>query len=185
MSRKVQIVLLCEDTQQEAFTRRFLTEMGWSTHRLRIEKAPAGAGSAVQFVRDRFPQELKAYRMKLGAVGQCLLVMVDGDRQGVESREAELDRACKAKGVSTRQPEERVAVFVPTWRIETWLAYLDGATVDEARSDYPRMGRPRDCQQQVEVLAAMCRKDQLRQPAPPSLIAACDEYNHRLASHTP
>ena len=30
MKRKVQLVLLCEDQQQEAFLRRFLQGTGWS-----------------------------------------------------------------------------------------------------------------------------------------------------------
>ena len=44
MSRSVQLVLLCEDSQHETFVRRFLDRAGWST-RLRW-KAPKGQGSA-------------------------------------------------------------------------------------------------------------------------------------------
>jgi hypothetical protein len=62
MSRGVQWVLLCEDRQQEVFVRRFFKKAGWSTQRLRVEFAPPGRGSAVQFVRERFPKELSAYR---------------------------------------------------------------------------------------------------------------------------
>ena len=69
MSRRVRIVVLCEDKQQEVFIRRFLIAMGWCKHRMRFEKAPAGRGAAEQFVRTRFPRELKAYRSKQGVSG--------------------------------------------------------------------------------------------------------------------
>ncbi len=64
MSRRVQIVLLCEDTQHEACLRRFLSAMGWETRTMRVEKAPGGRGSADQFVRREFRRELKAHRTR-------------------------------------------------------------------------------------------------------------------------
>ena len=57
MSRRVQIVLLCEDQQQQAFMRRFLVRTGWETRNIRVEMAPRGRCSA-EFVRNRFPKEL-------------------------------------------------------------------------------------------------------------------------------
>lgn len=180
MSRNVQIVLLCEDTQQETFVRRFLAGSGWSTRRVRVEMAPPARGSAEQFVRVRFPVELEAYRSRRHQVGQALVVMVDGDRAGVSARLGALDGECRSRGGVPRRNGERVAVFVPTWRIETWLAYLAGETVDEARSDYPELPCPRDCQVHVDALIAMCREGRLSEPPPPSLAAACEEYRTRL-----
>lgn len=106
--------------------------------------------------------------------------MMDGDRYGVGGRLGQLDEACHAGGIDVRTPGERVAVFIPTWNVETWFAYLDSATVDEARPDYPRLPRERDCQRHVAALADMCRAGALRQPCPPSLDMACDEYRARL-----
>lgn len=176
VKRNVQIVLLCEDTQHETFARRFLKETGWSTRRLRVEKAPGGRGSAEQFVRVRFPKELAAYRRQQGAVAQALIVILDGDRKGARRRQADLDEVCRANQVDVRRRDERVLVLVPTWNIETWIAYLDGQTVDEAEPNYPRLPRPRECQPRVETLAAMCQDRVLRAPAPPSLESACTEY---------
>ena len=181
VTRNVQIVLLCEDTQHEAFVRRFLNGMGWSTRRLRVERAPCGRGSAEQFVRARFPNELAEYRRR-AHVTQSLIVIVDGDNRGVVERCAELDEACRENEVQVRQPGERVLVLVPTWNVETWIAYLDGQTVDEMRPDYPRLQRPRQCQQHVVTLAEMCRGDGLRAPSPPSLEAACAEYQRLPAN---
>ncbi len=182
MSRRVQIVLLCEDTQHEACLRRFLSAMGWETRTMRVEKAPGGRGSADQFVRQQFPRELKAHRTR--HAGQALVTMMDGDRYGVDARLGQLNQACRAGSIDVRIPGERVAVFIPTWNIETWFAYLDGATVDEARSDYPHLPKERDCQRHVAALAEMCRAGALRQPYPPSLDMACDEYRTRLVEGT-
>jgi len=180
MSRNVQLIILCEDTQHESFVRRFLKKRGWPTRRLRVERASGDRGSGEQFVRERFPRELKAFRKKRH-IAQALIVMIDGDKQGVDNRILALDNACKADGVSARQNDENVVIFVPTWCIETWFAYLDGQTVDETVRSYPKLKHERDCQGYVDTLAGMCANGQLRQPAPLSLQAACNEYDKKLA----
>ncbi len=173
----MQIVLLFEDAQQEVFARRFLVAVGLgNTRRLRVEKAPRGQGSAEQFVRQRFPSELVEHRRTAASVAQVLIVILDGDNLGVDGRQAALDEECLAAGIETRRDDESVLVVVPTWNIETWIAYLDGQTVDEARRDYPRLDRERECQPRVVRLVAMCHNGELRMPAPPSLEAACTEY---------
>ena len=176
VSRNVQVVLLCEDSQHETFGRRFLKKMGWSNRQLRVLKAPRGHSSAEQFVRKRFPQELEEHRRRRSRISTVLIVILDGDDRGVDQRVAELDNACRQRSIPCRNPGEHVLVFVPTWRIETWIAYLEGETVDEGKRDYPRLSRPRDCQPHVDRLAEMCRSDRLREPAPSSLVAACTEY---------
>jgi hypothetical protein len=180
VSRSVQLVLLCEDTQHETFARRFLEKAGWSTRRLRVVKAPPARGSAVQFIRERFPIELSAYRSNRNRVTLALVVMIDGDKTGVAGRIKELTAVCEAQGMKPREDDEHVLIIVPTWNIETWLAYLDGADVDENKGDYPRLARPRDCQRHVDQLHEMCVREELRQPAPASLEAACEEYRTRM-----
>jgi hypothetical protein len=181
--RSVQLVILCEDTQQEAFIRRFLRKAGWNKRRFRVEKAPSGRGSGEQFVKERFPLELEAYRKKSAHVGSAVVVMIDGDNRGVATRQNELNDACSKKNVQQRQPNDRVAVFVPTWNIETWFAYLDGQTVDETRSNYPRLERERLCQKHVNTLFDMCNSGSLREPAPASLRKACSEYKNRIVGN--
>ncbi len=181
VSREVQIVLLCEDRQHQAFVERFLESVGRLTRkakrRLRVEKASQGRGSAERFVRDRFPKELAAYRRRRNRVSVALVVMLDGDAAGVNRRLADLDAACVKQGTPPRQSGEDVFVFVPTWRIETWLAWLkDGEPIDEKRPDYPRLPKAKDCQPHARALADMCRNQQLPAPIPPSLAAACTEY---------
>ena len=168
------MVLLCEDTQHEVFVRRFLKEMGWHLRHFRIEKAPQGRGSGEQFVRENYPSELQKFRTKPGR--RALIAVVDGDATGVDGRLADFEQACVEQEVPSRRDEETVMLLVPTWRIETWLAYMDGNTVCESRPGYPRLARESECQRHVEVLAGMCREGALRLPAPASLVAACGEY---------
>ncbi len=173
MSRKVQLVLLCEDSQHEAFVRRFLKKAGWNTRSLKVEKAPQGRGAGEQFVRKRYPVELAAQRRRHAA--QALVVMIDGDVAGVTARLQTLNETCIAQKIAVRAADEPVAVFVPTRNIETWFAYLDGTQIDETQQ-YPRLAKERECKEHVEALHAMCQAGQLRQPAPASLQAACNEY---------
>jgi len=181
MSRKAQLVLICEDQDHESFARRFLNRAGWSTRRLRVERVPPPQGSAEQYVRKRFPVELTAYRSNRQRVTERLVVFIDGDNRGASHRLDELDQACRSSGIEPRAKDEKVAIFVPTWNIETWLAYLSGLEeVDESKGDYPRLKRPRDCQSHVDQLYDMCQGGALRHPAPPSLEAACAEYHSRL-----
>lgn len=179
MSRNVNTVILCEDRQQEAFARRFLALMGREHRVQRVEVSPKGHGSGEQFVRERFAKELAYYRGRQHRVGQALIVVIDADNRGVGARIQDLDDAAATGKQDRRRPDERVAVFVPGRNIETWLAYLDGQTVNET-DEYPRLEHERDCQLHVERLCEMCREGALREPAPPSLEAACIEYRSRL-----
>ena len=176
--RRVQYVLVCEDEQHEAFARRFLKRMKVvkDPHQLRVERP--SWGSADRFVRETYVKELVAHRRAHAARG--LVVLIDGDRLGVGGRLRELDDACARAGVPARTPQDLVAIFVPTWNIETWLEYLEGRDVDEGLKDYPKLTRARQCNAQVARLAEMCARRSLRPPAPDSLRAACSEYDARL-----
>ena len=171
-------MLLCEDKQHRVFVRRFLLKMGWKDRQVRIRMAGLGEGSAVQYVRNQFGKEFKEHLSR--HVSQALMVMVDADRESVRERVAEFDSQCKKHGLSKRP--DSVLVFVPKWRIETWLKYLEGKTVDELKRDYPKLNHQRDCAPHVEELVKMCRKRELRKPAPDSLKAACIEWQRWAAS---
>lgn len=103
--------------------------------------------------------------------------MIDGDNRGVGARLNEIDTACRNSSVPGRAHNERVAVFIPTWNIQTWLAYLDGDEVDEGRPNYPRLARERECQPHVPLGTFENRR-------PRKLTAACHEYRTRLLGQT-
>ncbi len=174
MKRSADLVLLCEDRQQSAFMIRFFSTMGWNRRRIRV--LPFANMSGEQHVRLNFPKELEAYRKRKNKVRCGLAVMIDGDNQGVVKRIRQLDDECKRHEVEIRNNDEAVAIFVPTWHIESWITYLDGQEVDENRRGYPSLNRARDCKKHVDELVKMCRHQQLDQPTPPSLVRSCEEF---------
>ena len=155
-----------------AFIKRFLKRSGWNDAELRVVVPPKGRGSGADFVIKRFPQELASQRAR--SSGACLVAVIDGNAVGREGRMTQLEKACDAEGGNIHD-HANTFVLVPSRHIETWFAYLDGEAVNE-ESQYPRLPRERDCQRHVEALHRMCVRNELRQPAPPSLEHACEEY---------
>lgn len=174
MRRSSKLILLCEDQQQQAFAYRFFKEMGWDSGQITLRPLVMGRGSAVQFVTEQFPKEILALRRR--AVDAYLVVLIDGDAHGVAKRRAQLVQSCAAAGIAAPHAEDKVLVCVPTWNVETWLAYLDGETVDESSKNYAKLERPRECGRHVAALVQMCRERRLRQPYPASLDDTCSEY---------
>lgn len=111
--RRVQLVLLCEDNQHEAFIRRFLKGMGWNTREIRVEKSPSARGSAEQWVKDKFPRELIAYRQRKQKAASALVAIIDADTRSVQDCINELDAACRSAEITFRQQEEAVAIAAP------------------------------------------------------------------------
>jgi hypothetical protein len=169
---KVEVVLLCEDEQSACFGRRFLKEYGYKAWQLREEKPPPGKGSGEQWVREKMPNELRAMR---DAQSKALIVMTDADVMGTQQRVETLRRKCLDEGVEWRKADEAVLLMIPARNIETWLAYLRGETVNETQV-YPKYSAESDCRDEVRELVKMCRSGELREPAPSSLVTACDEW---------
>ena len=151
-----------------AFIRRFLMNRGWTRYDLYERVAPAGAGSGEQWVRERLPSELKAYRSKCNHLRNGLIAVVDADTSDVADRIGELDRACDGQSVPRRGREERVLFVVPKRNIETWLAYLRGETVDED-TIYGKYEFESLCHPDADSLDRMCKSGQLERNPPASL----------------
>lgn len=181
-TRRVRIVLLCEDSQHEAFTRRFLRGMGVNTRELWVEKNPSPGGSAEQWVRETFPNELKVYRQRQQRAASALIAMIDADTKEVQIRVGEFEAACNDQQIPFRAVGEAVAIVVPRRNIETWIHYLDGKQVNETAA-YPKLDRERGCKPMVDKLVAWCKSTGLATDAPPSLAASCAEYK-KLKSAT-
>ncbi len=166
-------MLLCEDRQTDNFVRRFLGRRNFRHHDIHTLPLPLGRQSGEQWVRTRFPKELKAIRHRERAF---LIVIIDADAFTTDARRVQLNRNCREQEISEPRPEDPVIIAVPRRNIETWFAYLGGEAVDET-TQYPRLSRPRDCRRHAHELYRMCHEDQrLRQPVPPSLAEACTEY---------
>ncbi|MBN1285082.1 MAG: hypothetical protein JXB47_06775 [Anaerolineae bacterium] len=175
MTKRIRIVLLCEDRQQEVFARRFLYRCGVEPARIRARTAIKGKGSAEQFVREQYPAEVKAYRSKPYQKDIGLVVIIDADVKAVEERCQEFETALAECGLSGRQTGERIGIFVPKRSIETWICYLRGETVNET-DKYPHLQNESDCRSVIEALADN-RHNSLPVDAPPSLCAACKELD--------
>jgi len=177
--RRVKIVLLCEDSQHEAFIRRFLKGIGWNIRELRVEKSPSASGSAEQWVREEFTNELRIYRQRKQRAASALIAMIDADSKSVQDRINELENECKSKRIPFRTDDEAVAISVPMRNIETWIHYLNGEQVNEDAT-YSKLDRERGCKPAVEKLVNLCTSSGLVADAPSALIIACDEYRMRI-----
>ncbi len=179
MARYTQLVVLCEDRQQEVFARRFLVCCGIDPHRIYYKTSRQGRGSGEQYVREQYPVEVKAYRSKCHHLSIGLAVITDADTRTVARRQDELKRSLAAASLQDRESGERIGVFVPKRNIETWIRYLQGMSVNE-EDDYSHFDRVgEDWKDAVESLAAR-RGDPLPPDAPPSLQAACGELDRIL-----
>lgn len=171
MSAKV--ILLCEDLQTDVFVRRFLARRNIKGRDIATCPLPDGAQSGEQWVRTRFPEDLKMIRRRERAL---LVVVIDADVGSTGDRHTQLERQCRKDGIEVRKSEDSVIVAVPRRNIETWFEYLRGKPVDET-TDYPRLRRESDCKPLADRLHGMCYEQQrLDEPAPPSLREVCEEH---------
>ena len=167
------IVLLCEDKLTDTFIRKFLSYRKFKHRHIRTVSIPK-AGSGEQWVRENFPDQLKFIRQRQKAI---LIVVTDADNLSVDKRKSKLQEKCIDKRIPQLKKEDGVVQIIPRRNIETWLKYLStDADVDESK-DYKQDMQARNCRPLAKALYEMCHvKQKLRQPAPPSLNNACEEY---------
>jgi len=179
MNRASRYVILHEDKLHLVFVRYFLKKFGVSNHAIDSVRYTKGKGSGEQHVRNKYSNELVAYRRRASKATTVLIVVIDADAGTVEGHRRELDNAAHANGVNPRMPQENVVHIIPKWHIETWLAYLAGENVDENR-DYKRQygysGRESDCHALIDRLFEACKHYQTLTNIPPSLEDACQEF---------
>ena len=65
-SRKVRLVLICEDQQHDIFVRRFLIKSGWKNHQIRIQINPVLAMSFINgsLAPEAVPRPLGARQLR-------------------------------------------------------------------------------------------------------------------------
>ncbi len=122
--RKVQVTILCEDKQQQVFARNFLIKSDFEPRKIRVLPLPDGGQSGEQYVRETYPEQVKIYRGKSTYLSCCLIVVIDADKYSVKQRLDSLDSALEEYSQPKRQPQEKIAIFVPKRNIETWISYL-------------------------------------------------------------
>lgn len=178
--RRVQIVILCEDRQQEVFARHFLKKRGF-TGQFRAKICPAGSQSGEQYVRTQYPVEVKAYRQNKNRVSIGLVVLIDADMGTLQDRLSQLASILDQDAQDKRRSDEAIAIFVPKRNIETWIHYLQGEAVNEEDAYAKYEKNEAVCKTYVENLADRCYAQSLPEDAPPSLQLACGELQRLLS----
>ena len=107
--------------------------------------------------------------------GTALVVLIDADRDSVETIRRLLDDRLKQEQMNALSSEDRVFIASPKWRIENWIEYLKTGKTDE-KSQGPRL----DDEGSARTLALdLHRKCLVKSPllnVPPSLGKACEEW---------
>ena len=128
--RGVRFTVLVEDRALERFVRECLYVLGVHTREIRIVAYPAGRGSAKQWIDREYPIQVEAHRRRRSE-NIALVVGTDADEQTVQQRVLRLGEVLQETGREARAPQERIALWVPRWNIETWLLFLSGHEVGE------------------------------------------------------
>jgi len=173
-NKSSQIIILCEDTQQEVFVRRFLKKAkNIDGKMLRVVKNPSGKGSGEQFVRKEFPAQLTALRTRRAKTD--LIVVIDADLSEVALIKQKLETACSQSNIEQRNASDRVSFIIPKRNIETWIQFLDGSETNEILV-YQKSQKESNCKSAVDHLYKLCLSPDSTLGFPPSLLDACQEY---------
>ncbi len=173
MSNFVEIVILCEDRQQEVFARHFLVSCGVHPRRIRANICPKGKLAGEQYVRETYSNEVRAYRSRSAYLNIGLIVLTDADMKTANERRRELEEILGSRGEARREAAERIAIFIPKRNVETWIRYLMGELVNETDA-YSKLPLESDCKPFVARIAAK-PEYRLTSDVPPSLRLACSE----------
>ena len=180
IQRRVQLVILCEDRQQEVFARHFLEKRGF-TGLFRTQICPKGSQSGEQYVRTHYLVEVKAYRQNKNRVSIGLVVLIDADTGTPQERLNQLANILSEDSQQARQAIESIAIFTPKRNIETWIHYLQGESVNEEDTYSKSQNNEASCKPYVEKLVDQCRSQSLPNTTPESPQAACGELQRLLS----
>lgn len=169
------MVVVCEDAQQRVFIYRLLKAFGLH-RRFRAEVAQEGRGTADQWVRETYPDEVAAYRQSTMAVG--LVTAIDADENPVRFRYRQLNEKLDANNLAPRKRDEQICLLVPKRNIETWIYALLGHDVNETDTHW-KLEQESECQPAVEQLVEFLRHG-IPENLIPSLRRGCKELNERL-----
>lgn len=133
MSKPSLVIAIIEDDHQKMLVYRYLIKRGFEGRRIRIRRSPSGRGSAENWVRKTWVEDVKAYRRRHAQT--ALVVMIDADTSTVQHRLTQLDHALTDIGEETVTEVEQIARLVPKRNVETWILCLNQTQVNETR-DY-------------------------------------------------
>jgi hypothetical protein len=187
---RVQLRILCEDTRTADFLSRVCEAWGLSRHEVRFVPRPPGRGDAKQWIRTQYAGktgsrssgEIRWLRSKTNHLEVGLLVVIDGDDVGPAVRKRELDDALVVARHARRGKDERVAIFVPTWSIETWLLWLWGQRELNEERSYKEDARTGATENAALFRKALSDPDSSSSSAARAWKTAADDEAERLPS---
>jgi hypothetical protein len=139
MPRPSLVVAVVEDERHRMLIYRYLRRRGLSSHEIRTKPSPSGQGSAEQWVRTMYAEEVRAYRIRHAKAVTALVVMIDADTDPVQNRLTQLDEALEERGLPRIGNAEQIVRLVPKRNVETWIVWLTEDAANE-ETDYKRTG---------------------------------------------
>lgn len=126
-SGRLRLHILCEDRLHRRFIERLADRWKIGPRQRTIQAAPAARGSAAGFVLEHFVEAVRLWRAERHDLNVKLLVVIDGDEVGYQRRMQRLSQLLADGGLAALSPTDPgAAILVPTWHIETWIAWLCG-----------------------------------------------------------
>ena len=135
MAKASRVIVLVEDERHKNFVYRYLRQRNYSHHDIVVEDLPSGRGCGEQWVRERYAENVGAYRYRAARAETALIVVIDADNGDVNRRNTQLRNALDQANLQPRDNDERIAHLIPKRNIETWILCLTGTNVNEL-TDY-------------------------------------------------
>jgi hypothetical protein len=136
-SRFSRLRVLCEDQRTQIFIENLATRFGIGSRHIKFDISPRSSEDASKYVLDNFVEAVKQWRAaRHGHEMIAFLVVIDGDKHGVVRRRNELLQRLRDSGAKPIAQNDPVAIIVPTWHIETWIAWLCGHRPIDERTRY-------------------------------------------------
>jgi len=135
MSKRIAVVVLCEDNAHSTLVAEFLRRCGIRGN-IRFWISSANwPGAAEQGVRSRFPIEVEDYLRAKAKRDTRMIAMTDADTGSVARRQQQLEEPLKvADDHRIRElqlSKETIAILIPRRNVETWVLALNGIAVNE------------------------------------------------------
>jgi hypothetical protein len=133
MGKPSSVIVLAEDQRHQRFIWRYFERLNYSRHEVRNEPLPVGRGSGEHWVRSKYANAVKAYRMRSARAETALVVVIDADTSSVDERRRQLDAALELEELAPRREQEKISHVIPKRKIETWVLCLNVKHVDKER----------------------------------------------------
>jgi len=131
VARVSDVVVLAEDTRHQRFVRAYLKRFEDYRDNIRNLDLPSGRRCGEQWVRERYANEVRAYRSRSTRARTALIVAIDADAGDINRRLRQLRDALDNANLAPRTDQERIIHLIPRRNIETWVLNLNGTNVDE------------------------------------------------------